>query len=450
MGTQRWHKMWITTWLASRSARAQLASALRRWWRHDFPRLALGVLLLTTLRFDVPQSSDRGAMLDRLLAGQSFDFVAWIADAVAGKLGHELIAPQVGMSETQRIAFVRDYVRRISALQRLDTDINRLYVDPKTPDPALASADMRAQRDRARADLVARQELAESILQEQIEGALRDEGFALGGQVMPPLRFKMTQLPHVLIVSRRDRIERIDQRELQVGLTVDQFDSIERSTEKRFNISSFVTAIGGLGAYPTMLPETPSLPFIIDTAAHEWVHNYLLFRLAPVAVNYGDDPVSRIINETTAVIVQREIGAQVLKRFYPGAARDVEMGGAQAGLAADLAPQPAPFDFNAAMRETRLRADELLAAGQIDEAEAYMDSRRGLFVSNGYSIRRLNQAYFAFYGAYNAEPGGAPAAGSDPVGPAVQALRERSPSVGDFLRTIAGVRTLDDVMQAGR
>ena len=96
-------------------------------------------------------------MLDRLLAGQSFDFVAWIADAVAGKLGHELIAPQVGMSETQRIAFVRDYVRRISALQRLDTDINRLYVDPKTPDPALASADMRAQRDRARADLVARQ-----------------------------------------------------------------------------------------------------------------------------------------------------------------------------------------------------------------------------------------------------------------------------------------------------
>ncbi|MBP7601874.1 MAG: hypothetical protein KA750_11030, partial [Thermoflexales bacterium] len=366
MGTQRWHKMWITTWLASRSARAQLASALRRWWRHDFPRLALGVLLLTTLRFDVPQSSDRGAMLDRLLAGQSFDFVAWIADAVAGKLGHELIAPQVGMSETARIEFVRDYVRRISALKRLDTDINRLYVDPKTPDPALASADMRAQRDRARADLVARQELAESILQEQIEGALRDEEFALGGQVMPPLRFKMTQLPHVLIVSRRDRIERIDQRELQVGLTVDQFDSIERSTEKRFNISSFVTAIGGLGAYPTMLPETPSLPFIIDTAAHEWVHNYLLFRLAPVAVNYGDDPVSRIINETTAVIVQREIGAQVLKRFYPEAARDIDMGGAQAGLAADLAPQPAPFDFNAAMRETRLRADELLAAGQID------------------------------------------------------------------------------------
>ena len=442
--------MWIKARAARRFARAHVAPALRNWWRHDFPRLALGVLLLTSLRFDVPQSSDRGAMLDRLLAGQSFDFIAWIADAVAGKLGHELIAPQAGMSESQRIAFVRDYVRRISDQQRLDLEINRLYVDPTIPDPALVSAELRAQRDLARADLVARQELAESILQEQVEGALRDEGFALGGQVMPPLRFKMTQLPHVLIVSRRDRIERIDQRELQVGLTVDQFDSIERSTEKRFNISSFVTAIGGLGAYPTMLPETPSLPFIIDTAAHEWVHNYLLFRLAPVAVSYGDDPVARVINETASVIVQREIGARVLKRYYPDTARDLEFGRAEAVLASDRAAQPAPFDFNAAMRETRLRADDLLAAGKIEEAEAYMDSRRALFVSNGYAIRRLNQAYFAFYGAYNAEPGGAPAAGRDPIGPAVQALRERSPSVGNFLRTIAGVRTLDDVMQAGR
>ena len=450
MGTQRWHKVWITATAAGRDGRSRLAPILRRWWRHGFPRLALGILLLTSLRFDVPQSTDRGAMLDRLLAGQSFDFVAWIADAVAGKLGHELIAPQVGMTETQRVAFVRDYVGRISALQRLDTEINGLYVDPKIPDPALASAGLRAQRDEARADLMARQELAESILQEQVEGALRDEGFALGGQVMPPLRFKMTQLPHVLIVSRRDRIERIDQRELQVGLTVDQFDSIERNTEKRFNISSFVTAIGGLGAYPTMLPETPSLPFIIDTAAHEWVHNYLLFRLAPVAVSYGEDPVARVINETTAVIVQREIGARVLKRYYPDAALDSDMSRAEAALTADLTAQPAPFDFNAAMRETRLRADDLLAAGKIEEAEAYMDSRRALFVSNGYAIRRLNQAYFAFYGAYNAEPGGAPAAGRDPIGPAVQALRERSPTVGDFLRTIAGVRTLDDVMRAGR
>ena len=45
-------------------------------------------------------------------------------------------------------------------------------------------------------------------------------------------------------------------------------------------------------------------------------------------------------------------------------------------------------------------------------------------------MRKLNQAYFAFYGAYADQPGGA--AGEDPVGPAVRALRERSQGLADF------------------
>jgi len=47
-------------------------------------------------------------------------------------------------------------------------------------------------------------------------------------------------------------------------------------------------------------------------------------------------------------------------------------------------------------------------------------------VRNGYYIRKLNQAYFAFYGAYADVPGGP--AGEDPVGPAVRALRSQSQS----------------------
>jgi hypothetical protein len=76
-----------------------------------------------------------------------------------------------------------------------------------------------------------------------------------------------------------------------------------------------------------------------------------------------------------------------------------------------------------------------------------MEARRALFVKHGYLIRKLNQAYFAFYGAYNADPDGAPAAGRDPVGPAVQALRARSRSLGDFLRQIATVRDFADLQQ---
>ena len=73
------------------------------------------------------------------------------------------------------------------------------------------------------------------------------------------------------------------------------------------------------------------------------------------------------------------------------------------------------------MRITRETADQMLAAGKIDEAEAYMEQRRQLFWDHGYQIRKLNQAYFAFHGAYADQPGGA--AGEDPVGAAVRKLR---------------------------
>jgi hypothetical protein len=68
-----------------------------------------------------------------------------------------------------------------------------------------------------------------------------------------------------------------------------------------------------------------------------------------------------------------------------------------------------------------------------------------LFVANGYAIRKLNQAYFAFYGAYNAEPGGAPASGRDPIGPAVQALRARSKSLGEFVEHVVHVKSVEDL-----
>ncbi len=77
------------------------------------------------------------------------------------------------------------------------------------------------------------------------------------------------------------------------------------------------------------------------------------------------------------------------------------------------------------MNETRVTVDQLLADGKIDQAEAYMEQRRELFVAHGYLIRKLNQAYFAFYGGYQtASPG---EGGSDPIGPAVAAIKHRAP-----------------------
>jgi hypothetical protein len=333
-------------------------------------------------------------------------------------------------------------LRQIGRARQLETDIANRFGDPAEPDPAGATAGLRAERDALRRQIGNRLPLTEAILQEQIESVLREDGFALGGQAMPPVRFRLTRLPHILIVSRRDRIERIDQRELRSDLTVDTMDRVERDVDARYDVSSLVTPIGGYATYPTMLPETTALRFIIETATHEWTHNYLL--PSYVGLYYNEDPVARIINETAATIVQREIGERVLRRYYPeAAAAAFDLAALSSDSAGATAAQK--FDFNAEMRVTRLRTDDLLAQGRVEEAERYMESRRALFVANGYLIRKLNQAYFAFYGAYNAEPGGAPAAGRDPVGPAVQDLRKRSPSLGAFVRIIAGVRSLNDV-----
>ena len=99
------------------------------------------------------------------------------------------------------------------------------------------------------------------------------------------------------------------------------------------------------------------------------------------------------------------------------------------------------------MHETRVNADILLADGLIEEAEAYMETRRQVFWENGYRIRKLNQAFFAFHGAYADTPGGA-ASAEDPVGPAVRSLREQSDSLASFINEISWMWKFEQLQKA--
>jgi hypothetical protein len=66
------------------------------------------------------------------------------------------------------------------------------------------------------------------------------------------------------------------------------------------------------------------------------------------------------------------------------------------------------------------------------------------FAEHGRVIRRLNQAFFAFYGSYADSPG---ERGEDPVGPAVIALFELCPSPGAFLRAVSQVSSFVQLQQ---
>jgi len=80
------------------------------------------------------------------------------------------------------------------------------------------------------------------------------------------------------------------------------------------------------------------------------------------------------------------------------------------------------------MHKTRVLVDQMLSEGKIEEAEDYMEERREFLWEHGYHIRRLNQAYFAFYGSYAAQAGGAVSGSTNTLGNNIRKLRGELPS----------------------
>ncbi|MCX6068966.1 MAG: hypothetical protein NT121_25005, partial [Chloroflexi bacterium] len=311
----------------------------------------------------------------------------------------------------------------------------------KDPDTAAQSLQRQLETLTQRQNALA--PFAEATLEMQVTAILNDAGLTSGGQPIPWVLYHVTPLPQNLVISRREKIGQ-ETNYILTPLTVETAATLENTVDQRLNVSSLVVNVGGLAAYPTMIMRTTALDWLTSVIAHEWTHIYLGLR--PLGNNY-DTAELRTMNETTASIVGNELGKIVMQRYYPELlAQDSTSPQTVSHLISSSRPEAAPFDFRAEMHTTRVRADELLTQGKIDEAEAYMEQRRQVFWDNHYAIRKLNQAYFAFYGAYADTPGGA--AGEDPVGPAVRALRAQSASLKEFLDRISRMTTFAELQQA--
>ncbi len=286
--------------------------------------------------------------------------------------------------------------------------------------------------------------LAESILQEQLSNTAAEIGITLGGQPIPPVLYHSTPLPRALIVSPREVIRQDNNISINPDLTIDQRVTLEERVDQALNVSSLVVEIGGIGVYPTMVMQTSDLNWMAEVVAHEWIHNFLTLR--PLGLNYETSPELRTINETVASIAGKEIGRILVARYYPELAPPPPPEAPAESTPPLLPVEPPPFDFRAEMRITRVTVDQLLAEGKIEEAEDYMEQRRLIFWDNGYHIRKINQAYFAFYGAYADQPGGA--AGEDPVGAAVRLLRSRSATLAEFLNRVSWMYSYDQLQRA--
>ena len=371
-----------------------------------------------------------------------FDFVEWEVGATWAKFVHWLLQPQRYMHEPERSEFVREYSDLVFRVKDLEGEIEVVYADPAVADPDRETADARQQLASLRELATAHQLTAESIFEEQVGVVLAQERLGFVLHPFPPVGLHFTPPPRLLVVSHRDRIEMIRQEELEAGLDVARQEAIEEEVDTNLGVSSLVVGIGGMSAWPSMVIEWPNIGWAMEVTAHEWTHHYL--SLYPLGWEYTHNQETRTINETTATIVGNEVGLEVLTRYYPDLVPPPpEPTGSE--QSDDLPAEPPAFDFRAEMYQTRVEVDRLLGEGVLDEAERYMEERRQFFMENGYRIRKLNQAYFAFHGSYAAEPG---AAGEDPIGPAVRELREQSGNLRTFLRRVSGITTLEELLAA--
>lgn len=417
----------------------------RMGWKKTIRRTLLmvltGMLLLTTVG---PGDIGRGDELDEIRVYTrmvEFDYFSWTWDAVMVKLAQIALPAADYLDRAGQKRAVFDYLALVGEIGRLEAEINDIYADPDQEDIEGRLAPLRKELEARNADRDLEGPLAEAVIQSQIAAVLDDLGFSAGGIPFPPVLYRTTPLPWALIVSPREVIRQDALISLETELSLDEHVTLEKKIGEGLDVSTLVVPVGGIGSYPTMVAQTTNLPWLLEVVAHEWIHNYL--NLRPLGLTYGRAPELRTMNETAASIAGTEISRLVLERFY------AELLPPPASLPDESSPQsmestePPVFDFRVEMHETRVNVDELLAQGSVDEAEKYMETRRQVFWENGYHIRKINQAYFAFHGAYADVPGGA--AGEDPVGAAVRALWNRSDSLLVFIRRMAWLTSFGDL-----
>lgn len=411
-------------------------------WRRAYWRVVALLCICATL---VPIAGyERGPIMSAT-APYRFSMPVWELDHLPDKWIRRLLETPTALARDygpeQRVADVHEFFAISHSVRSIDQQLLKLQATtPATPEGVADIASLEEQTDR----LVARREdlrpAAEETLESAIATTLETLGFKAWTGPFPPVDTVLSASPTILVTSPRDRIERQDTVTMRTGLIGEERDRIESLVEDQTDLSALVVDTGGIALYPSIAVPYAGLDFALEVAAHEWVHHWLWFR--PLGRRYFQGGDVTTMNETVANIAGREIGELARKRLD----RDVPRSpGAHLHEPPAAANEPSdslqPFDFQEEMRATRVRVDELLAAGQVDQAESYMEERRKAFVAHGYRLRRLNQAYFAFHGTY-ADSG---AAGVSIVGQQIEELRRRSPTLADFLRTAAEFTTAADL-----
>ena len=400
-----------------------VSSVFRRSRQALFATLVLLLILISVGRGD--HVSDL-----RIAAGAyEQDIARWeithFMDKWLRRLG-DIVLPGTPNAQ-QRAAAVSEFFALRDELTGASDDVERALATQANADAPQQALDA----------LLGRRAKLQSVVEETLEGAItqavRDLGIidSLGPVQWPPVDFTFEKRGLVLVRSPRDAIERLDDLLLDPGVSLPDQMGIEREVEALDdNTAALSVRIGGVATYPAQVSPDRSLHGTLELVAHEWLHHWLIFRPLGRKVLAGGELQS--INETVANIAAQEIGDRALE-LLTGEVVHRPAWIPPSGREPDEAPSD-EFDGRREMRATRLALDALLDDGRVAEAEAYLEKRRLEFVANGFNIRKLNTAWFAFNGTYADSP--------ESISPIEGQLRVIRADVGDlaaFLDRVAGV-----------
>jgi hypothetical protein len=366
-----------------------------------------------------------------------FDLVTWEIKTLAGEVG-ELFTRRDGTADNATSAVIK-YFDDIDRIKNLEAAIKAIRAGNQAGD----LSQLKQEIDRLRQENAENTDTVVRALESQVRDTLSQQGIynptykyinlKIG---FPPVNIYLGELPKLLVVSPRDRIESIKKVTLLPEISQEEMENIEAAVD-RLGVSSLVVNLGGMATYPTYVDNEANPRFTFDTIVHEWLHQYLAF--TPLGFRYILDQTGihadyeiATINETVADIVGKEIGGILYEKYYPG--ETIE--------STPTEDNETGFDFYKEMREIRKAVDDFLARGEIESAEEYMEQKRQYLAENGYYIRKLNQAYFAFHGTYADSP-----TSISPIGVELKKLREQSASLKDFLDSVAAIGSREDLTE---
>ncbi|MCI0786485.1 MAG: hypothetical protein J4O09_09245 [Chloroflexi bacterium] len=407
-------------------------------------RLRRGLLsaLLALLLVTAGNSDFRPSTVDLTISPYKYSLVRWEVSNFMDKWVRQvwtLLPWNPKVDRERRNALAQEFF----TLGQQAAELERQLGIPSTGSGSLLSED-EARSARSEVLRVAQRRskirpLVEQAIEAEISAVLAQEGFASRiGFIFPPVDTVFTSSPGVLVLSPRERIFRQKTVLLAPGIGDEERNRIEDRLFFEENLSALVEDTGGVAVYPSVVSDSGRLHHAVVIAAHEWLHHWFFFH--SLGQHFWDSSDMTTLNETAATIGGEEIGDRAFTAMTgETVVRDSNASGPQ---------DPDAFDYDKAMRQTRMRTEELLGQGKILEAEAYMEERRQTMVANGFLIRKINQAFFAFHGSYAANP-----ASISPINDQLKVLRNRSASLEEFLNTVAGFgsyREFLDHLELGR